>query len=103
APPTPSPAPTPTPAPSATPTPAPSATPLPSVGPTPTPTPPTPTPTPSSTPSQAPGSASSIAAVRLLAVGRQVTVAGVVTAEAGRLGSPPLLAIQDDTGAIVVR
>jgi hypothetical protein len=103
APPTPSPAPTPTPAPSATPTPASSATPLPSVGPTPTPTPPTATPTPSSTPSPAPGSASSIAAVRLLAVGRQVTVAGVVTAEAGRLGSPPLLAIQDDTGAIVVR
>jgi len=40
---------------------------------------------------------------RSLPVGRQVTVAGVVTAEAGRLGSPPLLAIQDDSGAIVVR
>ena len=101
----PMPSPTPTPVPSATS----SATPLPSVGPTPTPPPPTPTPTPAptstptSTPSPAPETIASIAAARLLAVGRQVTVAGVVTAEAGRLGSPPLIAIQDDSGAIVVR
>ncbi len=107
APPTPSPTPTPTPLPSASPTPAPTATPLPSVGPTPTPPTPTPAPTPTvtpgPTPSSAPGSVSSIAVARSLPVGRQVTVAGVVTAEAGRLGSPPLLAIQDDSGAIVVR
>jgi hypothetical protein len=32
-----------------------------------------------------------------------VTVAGVVTADAGRLGTPSLLAIQDGTGAIAVR
>jgi hypothetical protein len=32
-----------------------------------------------------------------------VSVAGVVTAEAGRLGIPPLIAIQDSSGGIVVR
>jgi hypothetical protein len=32
-----------------------------------------------------------------------VTVAGVVTADAGRLGTPALIAIQDSTGGIVVK
>ncbi|HSL34065.1 MAG TPA: OB-fold nucleic acid binding domain-containing protein [Candidatus Limnocylindrales bacterium] len=32
-----------------------------------------------------------------------VTVSGIVTAEGGRLGSPPLIAIQDASGGIVVR
>jgi hypothetical protein len=36
-------------------------------------------------------------------VGRQVTVAGVVTAESGRLGTPSLVAIQDASAGIVVR
>ena len=36
-------------------------------------------------------------------VGAVVTVAGVVTAEAGRLGLPPLIAIADGTGGIAVR
>jgi hypothetical protein len=36
-------------------------------------------------------------------IGRKVSVAGVVTAEAGRLGTPPLLAIQDGSAGIVVR
>jgi len=38
-----------------------------------------------------------------MAIGRRVTVSGVVTAEAGRVGTPPLLAIQDSTAGIVVR
>jgi DNA/RNA endonuclease YhcR with UshA esterase domain len=36
-------------------------------------------------------------------VGTVVTVAGVVTAEGGRLGLPPLIAIADGTGGIAVR
>ncbi|HET7181510.1 MAG TPA: OB-fold nucleic acid binding domain-containing protein [Candidatus Limnocylindrales bacterium] len=36
-------------------------------------------------------------------VGTVVTVSGVVTAEAGRLGTPPLIAIADGTGGIAVR
>ena len=36
-------------------------------------------------------------------IGDRVTVQGVVTAEAGRLGTPALIAIQDSTAAIVVR
>ena len=36
-------------------------------------------------------------------VGTVVTVTGVVTAEAGRIGLPPLLAIADSSGGIVVR
>ena len=89
------PAPTPTP----TPTPAPSPTPAPTPTPTPTPRPtPSPAPTPTPTPTPAP-----IAAARGAAIGARVVVQGVVTAEAGRIGLPPLLAIQDETGAIVVR
>ena len=110
-PPTPSPSPTadptvaPTPAPTATPSPMPSPTLVPTPGPTATPSPtqtpapsPTPTPTPSPSPSTPP-----IRDARAAQVGAVVTVSGVVTAEAGRLGSPPLFVIQDATGGIVVR
>ncbi len=45
----------------------------------------------------------SIAAARSLAIGAVVSIAGVVTAEAGRLGTPPLIAIADATGGVVVR
>ncbi|HEV8545912.1 MAG TPA: hypothetical protein VGQ64_06440 [Candidatus Limnocylindrales bacterium] len=104
APPTPSPTPPPSPTPSATPTP----TPLPSGTPEPTPAPlPTPTPTPTATPSPSPtptpAPALAIADARRQAVGAVVSVTGVVTAEAGRLGTPPLIAIQDSSGGIVVR
>jgi hypothetical protein len=44
-----------------------------------------------------------IAAARALGSGARVTVEGIVTAEAGRIGLPPQLSIQDATGAIVVR
>jgi hypothetical protein len=89
------------------PTPEPTATPSPSPSPTGDPTPaPTasPTPLPSSIPSASPSpSGLSIAAARVQPVGSTLTVRGVVTAEAGRLGTPPLLAIGDATGGIVVR
>lgn len=44
-----------------------------------------------------------ISVARTAAVGSTVSVTGVVTAEAGRLGTPPLLAIADSTAGIVVR
>ncbi len=44
-----------------------------------------------------------IAAARSLQPGVKVTVEGVVTAEAGRIGLPLQVAIQDATGAIVVK
>jgi uncharacterized protein YdeI (BOF family) len=100
-----SPSPTPTAAPSATPTATPSATPTatPSATPTAAPTAtPTPTTTPSPTPSPSP-LPMPIRAARSASVGSTVTVEGVVTAEAGRLGTPALLAIADATGGIVVR
>ncbi len=99
--PTPSTGPTPT----ATPAPAPTPTPAPTPAPTPTPVPtatPGPTPIPTPTPSPTPP-VGGIAAARALAVGAVVTVSGVVTAEAGRLGHPALLAIADPTGGILVR
>ena len=103
-PPTPIPPPTPTPPPP-TPTPSPTTQPTPAPTPTPRPSPtvaPTPTLPPSPTPSPAPGG-STIAEARARTVGTVVTVTGVVTAEAGRLGTPSLLAIADWTGGIVVR
>ena len=36
-------------------------------------------------------------------VGTTVMVRGTVTAESGRLGTPPLIAIQDATGGIAVK
>src|SRR5512143_2709322 len=77
-------------APEPTPTPTPTPTPSPTPTPTPTPTPsPTPTPTPSPTPNPSPtGTTATLATVRALPLGTRVTVSGVVTAEAGRLGTP---------------
>ena len=94
--------PTPSPTATASPTPAPTPTPTtsepPAPSPTPSPSPSTPTPTPS--PSDA---TLTIAAVRGLPVGTVVATRGVVTAEPGRLGTPPLFAIGDATGGIVVK
>jgi hypothetical protein len=101
----------------ALPTPSSSPTPSPTTPPTPSPTP-SPTATPGATPSPSPSAAPSssptptadpspasvtIAAARAMAVGADVRVRGVVVAEAGRLGTPPLFAIADATGGIVVR
>lgn len=88
--------PTPTPAPTATQSPSPTATPIPTPS-----SGPTPTPVPSVSPT--PGPVLTIEEARAAPVGTKVTVAGVVTAEAGRLGTPPLIAIGDATGGIVVR
>lgn len=94
--------PAPTPAPSLAPT----ATPAPTRTPTPTPTR-TPSPTATPAPTQTPGPSVpptiSILEARAASLGAVVAVAGVVTAEGGRLGSPPLVAIADGTGGIVVR
>ncbi len=111
--PSPSPASTPTPTPAATPTTTPATSPssIPSSSPSPTPHP-TASPAPSSSPgpmpsptaSPAPSTAPiSIAAARLGPIGTTVLVRGVVVAEAGRLGTPPLLAIADATGGIPVK
>ncbi|TAJ99741.1 MAG: hypothetical protein EPO36_11860 [Chloroflexota bacterium] len=90
----PPPTPTPTPTPSAPPTPVPSASA--STSPLPTATP-TPTPSPTAPPTI------SVAEARGRPVGSVVTVTGDVTAEAGRLGTPSILAIGDSTGGILVR
>ena len=97
------PPPSPTPAPTPTPTPEPTASPT--SEPTPTATvSPTPTPTPTAEPSPSPSPVGlTIAAARTKPVGSTVTVRGIVTAEAGRLGTPPLIAIGDATGGIVVK
>jgi hypothetical protein len=87
--------PEPLPSPPASPAPPPS--PAPSPSPTLTP-PPTPAPTASPIPDATP-----VVVIRTAAIGTVVTVAGVVTAEAGRLGTPPLIAIADATAGIVVR
>ena len=100
----PPPEPTPTPAPSSAPTATPAATAAPTVAPTPTPTrTPAPTPSPTATPGPTPPGTLTIAEARGAPVGATVTVSGVVTAEAGRIGLPPLLAIADSTGGIIVR
>jgi hypothetical protein len=107
APPSPSPSPTSDPSqsldPSASPTPGPSPTTSPEPSPAPDPSP-TAGPTPSALPSPGPvGAPLSIADARRRAIGTTVAVSGVVTAEAGRLGTPSLIAIQDETAGIVVR
>ncbi len=115
--PTPSQTPNPTAAPTASPTASPSATaaplptPVPTAAPTDTPEP-TPSPTalpttgttaaPSPTPGPS-GSVLSIADARSRPVGSIVTVLGVVTAEAGRLGIPSVIVMADATGGIAVR
>ena len=97
------PAPTPTPTPQSTssPTPAPTGTP----GPTGT-LAPTPTPTPSASPSASPAPSSDpigVADARSIPVGQEVFVRGVVVAEAGRVGTPSVLVIADETGGLPVR
>ncbi|HET7831048.1 MAG TPA: hypothetical protein VFL03_15950 [Candidatus Limnocylindrales bacterium] len=98
---------TPTPPPSASPTPLPSPTPQPTPSattpPNPTPTL-TPTPVPSASSSPIPGTGpQTIADARLTAVDQSLLTRGVVIAEAGRLGTPRVLAIGDATGGIGVR
>ena len=44
-----------------------------------------------------------VAAARQVAVGRTAVVRGVVIAEAGRLGTPPVFAIGDATGGLPVK
>lgn len=100
APPPPTPTPEPTPIP--TPTPSPTASPEPTSTPSATPSA-APTPTSIPSPSPSPWSGITIAAARARPVGSTVAVRGVVTAEAGRLGTPALMAIADATGGIVVK
>jgi hypothetical protein len=98
-------APTPSPslAPTPTPTPTPTATPTPQPTPTPTATP-TPKPTASPTPTPQPtATVVDPATARLVPVGTRVSVRATVTAETGRLGTPPLFAIGDAAGGILVR
>ena len=75
-------------------------TPTPSPTPTQTPTP-TATPIPTATPTPSP--AASLAAVRALPLGTRLTVVGVVTAEAGRLGVPALIVVGDADAGLMVR
>jgi hypothetical protein len=101
------PAPSPSPTPSPAPTPKPSPTPSPAPSPTRSPTPsPAPTPLPSPTPSPTPaptGEPATIAVARRAAIGATVRVRGVVTAEPGRVGLPPLGVVADASGGIFVR
>ncbi len=98
------PGPTPPPSPDTTPNPDPSQTPGPEPTESPTPTEtPTPAPSPTPAPTPAPLQVMPIAEARARAVGTVVTVSGVVVAEAGRLGAPPLISIADSTGGIAVR
>jgi uncharacterized protein YdeI (BOF family) len=76
--------------------------PTPTASPTPSSSPPSPTPSSTSSPTPT-SSAMTIVAARSLPVGSTVSVRGVVSAEAGRLGTPALFAIADDTGGIVVK
>jgi hypothetical protein len=101
--PTPTPTPTASPSPSVTPSPTvqPSASPGPSATPSPSPAP-SATPSPSASPSPTPAPTTSIADARRLPAGSTVSVWGVVIAEAGRLGTPPLFAIADATAGIAV-
>ena len=100
---------TPTPSPSPSPSASPSGTlavcPT-SASPTPTPTPtPMASPSPSVVPTPSPASTDGAVAIvdaRTLPAGVAVHVRGVVTAEAGRLGSAALFAIADETAGIVV-
>ena len=92
------------PPPSPTPTPGPSPSPSPTPGPSPTASPsPAPTATPDPTPSASAAPTIPVAVARTLPVGTSVAVRGVVTAEPGRVGIPPLFVIQDGMSGIVVR
>src|SRR5205814_1683611 len=104
------PPPTPSPSPSASvpPTAPPSSSPGPSAsGPAPTPTPgtsasPTLPPTPSPSPTSGP-SLISVREARSRPVGSSVIVAGIVTAEVGRIGSTSVVALADASGGLLVR
>ncbi|MBF8289956.1 MAG: hypothetical protein HW391_924 [Chloroflexi bacterium] len=86
------------------PTPTPPPTPEPTPDPTPTPTPePSPAPSATSSPTPSISPTVAIAEARARAVGSIVTVIGVVTAEAGRIGTPPLFAIADATAGVLIR
>jgi hypothetical protein len=100
----PPPTPEPTASASPSPSPEPSATADPTGSPEPTPTAaPSPDPSPAPSASPSPSPAITIAEARTRSVGSVVSVTGVVTAEAGRIGTPSLLAIGDATGGILVR
>jgi uncharacterized protein YdeI (BOF family) len=104
--PTPTPTGTATSSPSPTPTPTPASSPVPTATPAPSPSAapvPTATTRPTPTPGPTPPSSIDLVEARGARIGTVVAVAGVVTAEAGRLGTPPTLAIADGTGGIVVR
>jgi cytochrome c-type biogenesis protein CcmE len=101
--PAPSPTPTTTAMPTATPTPTASPSPVPTAQPTGTPGP-TATASASASPSPTPSEAPlTVAAARATAIGTAVVVRGVVVAEPGRLGTPSLLAIADQTGGLAVK
>jgi hypothetical protein len=85
--------PSPSPSPSTEPSPEPSTSPAPS---------PSASPSPSPSPSPSAPATEAIALARTHAIGALVRVAGVVTTEAGRLGKPPLFAIEDATAGIIV-
>ncbi|TAL09695.1 MAG: lamin tail domain-containing protein, partial [Chloroflexota bacterium] len=118
------PPPAPTPGPTSPPSPSPSSTPTPTPLPTPAGTPvpsssaptttpdPTPAPTPVSTPGASPSASPtpgatpdvlSIAEARRRPIGSVVTVSGVVTAEAGRIGIPSVIVVADGSGGVAVR
>lgn len=100
-PPSPSPSPSPSPTQAATPSPVPTATPVQTSSPRPSASPaPTPTPAATPTPSAVP---LTVVAARLVPEGKAAVVRGVVIAEAGRLGTPPLFAIGDATAGLPVR
>ena len=94
--------PAPTPSPTPSPSPTPTASPEPSPAPTDTPAP-TSTPAPSPAPSPTPALEITIGEARARSVGTVVSVVGVVTAEAGRLGLPPVIVIADASAGIAVR
>jgi hypothetical protein len=93
------------PVPSPTPEPEPTPTPTASISPSTPPVTPTPTlaPPPTPTPPASPPVSTPIAIARTQPIGTRVAVIGTVTAEASRLGTPPLIAIGDVSGGIVVR
>jgi outer membrane biosynthesis protein TonB len=93
-----------TPAPTASPSGAPTPTAEPTATSSATPAPAaTPTPGATPSPSPSPGAFATILAARAMPVGSVVSVSGVVTADAGRLGAPALVAIDDDSAGIVVK
>jgi hypothetical protein len=95
----------PAPTPTASPTPVPSPSPS-QILPSPAPTSPAATPTPTSRPSPSPSPTPALLSIRdarSSPVGSTVIVAGIVTAEAGRIGSTSVVALADSSGGILVR